>query len=97
MTPLRAGVSLLLIGVVCLTVVVLRVERMRLEARTQAHLTALIDHRREMWNAQMEIARLRSPEQVFDRAARMDMAVGAALDQMFTTDRPDVRYAAKNR
>ena len=97
MTPVRAGVALGLVAVVCLTVVELRVERMQLEARTQAHLTTLLELRRQAWNVQMEMARLRAPEQIRERVQRMDLSVGAAFAPWLFADGPEQRFADNSR
>lgn len=82
MTPLRAGVSLLLIGLVCLAVVVLRSESVRFESRAQDHVARLLELRREAWNIQAQIARLRTPDQIRERVEHMGIAVqgGAQLN-----------------
>ena len=97
MTPVRAGVALLLIAIVCLTVVALRVERVRLEAGAEGHLTTLIELRRRAWNMQMEIARLRAPEQIRDRVERLDLRVGATFQNMMRADTSERRFAANSR
>ncbi len=97
MTPARAGVSLFLLGLVCLVVVVLRVERVQLEARTQAHLGELIEQRRRAWNMQIEMARLRSPVQICERIEVMDIEVGAVFDEMIVSDTGHQQLASNRR
>ena len=97
MTPARAGVSLFLLGLVCLVVVVLRVERVQLEARTQAHLANLIENRRRAWNMQIEMARLRSPVQICERIEVMDIEVGAVFDEMIVSDAVHQQLASNRR
>ena len=75
MTPSRAGISLLLVGLVCLAVVFLRAERVRLEARAEGHVATLLEHRRHAWSLQMEFARLRTPRQIRARVARWEVAL----------------------
>ena len=77
MTPARAGVSLVMIGLVCLCVVVLRAERVRLEVRTQAHEAELIRLRRCAWTMQIRQARLRRPARINERVKGMDLEVRA--------------------
>ena len=72
MTPVRAGVVLFVGCAICLVVVMLRAERIRLEARAEAHMSALIETRRRTWNLQAELARLRAPDEVRRRAQRVE-------------------------
>jgi hypothetical protein len=72
MTPLRAGIVLLSVCVICLVVVVLRGARVRSEARTERHVSELVELRRQAWNLHAELARLRAPDAVRRRALRME-------------------------
>ncbi len=86
MTALRAGVALAVIGSICLLVVLLRAEKVRLEARAEAALSRMLDARREAWNLQMEIARLRTPGQIRSRADWMQLTVDASFDAWLAAD-----------
>ncbi len=86
MTPTRAGVALLLVGFVCLTVVALRAEKVRVETRIQEHTAELVHCRRQVWSLQMEIARLRSPEKIQQRIQRFSLTVGADFDRWLSPD-----------
>ena len=86
MTPTRAGVALLLVGIICLTVVALRAEKVRVETRIQAHTAELVHCRRQVWSLQMEIARLRSPEKIQQRIERFSLTVGADFDRWLSPD-----------
>ena len=70
----------MMIGAVCLCVVMLRAERVRLEARVQASEAQLIRLTREVWRMQLERARLCTPDRIDDRARRMGLEVLAPLD-----------------
>lgn len=94
MTPTRAGVALLLVGMVCLTVVALRAEKVRVESRIQAHTSELVHCRRQVWSLQMEIARLRSPEKIQQRIERFSLTVGADFDQWLTPRRGNEAYVS---
>jgi hypothetical protein len=96
MTPIRAGVSLFLIAAICLTVVVLRSESVRLMAEAQRHEAELLRLRREAWNIQMEIARLRSPEQIQGRIHNMDLNVSADFQDLISAP-SDTRFAEGRR
>ena len=96
MTPIRAGVALFLIAAICLTVVVLRSESVRLAARAQQHEAELLRLRREAWNIQMEIARLRSPEQIQDRIHNMELNVGSDFDALLAPN-AETRFAQIRR
>ncbi|HRX84392.1 MAG TPA: hypothetical protein P5572_05170 [Phycisphaerae bacterium] len=72
MTPIRAGVVLLVMCTMCLIVVALRAERVRLDARAEAHEGQIIETRRRIWNLQAELARLRAPQEVRRRALRVE-------------------------
>ncbi len=82
MTPVRAGVSLFLLGAICLLVVFLRAEKVRLDAASAAHEQELLNLRRATWNVQMQIARLRAPEQIQDRVRRMRLGVQASFSDL---------------
>jgi hypothetical protein len=69
-----------MVGAVCLGVVIIRAERVRLEARTQADEARLIALSREIWTLQLERARLCSPGRIDDRARRMGLEVRAPSD-----------------
>ncbi|MCB9850395.1 MAG: hypothetical protein H6817_06785 [Phycisphaerales bacterium] len=86
MTPLRAGVVLLALCSVCLVVVILRAERVRIEARTEAHLSTLIESRRRVWNLQAELAQLRTPEAIRRRAIAANPAWCTGLEYAQTRD-----------
>jgi hypothetical protein len=86
MTPTRAGVALLLVGIICLTVVALRAEKVRVETRIQAHTAELVHCRRQVWSLQMEIARLRSPEKIQQRIEWFSLTVGADFDHWLSPD-----------
>lgn len=72
MTPIRAGVVLFVICALCLVVVALRSERVRLDARAEAHVGRIVETRRRIWNLQAELARLRAPDEVRQRALRVE-------------------------
>ncbi len=93
MTPTRAGVALLLVGIVCLTVVALRAEKVRVESSIQAHTAELVHCRRQVWALQMEIARLRSPEKIQQRIERFSLTVGADFDRWLSPE-TDESYAS---
>ncbi len=97
MTPVRAGVSMLLVGAICLVVVALRVERVRCESRTQMHMTKLINYRRALWNMQVEMARLRAPQQIRDRVERMELVVCAPCDRSIFSSSSRQYFAANRR
>jgi hypothetical protein len=80
MTPVRAGVVLAVICAICLVVVGLRAERVRLEARAEAQLGAMVETRRRIWNLQAELARLRAPEEVRRRAMRVAPGLGSGFE-----------------
>ncbi|NOX60098.1 MAG: hypothetical protein GXP29_14725 [Planctomycetes bacterium] len=94
MTPTRAGVALLLVGMVCLTVVALRAEKVRVESRIQAHTTELIHCRRRVWSLQMEIARLRTPERIQQRIERFSLTVGADFGRLLTPRADNEAFAS---
>ena len=82
MTPFRAGTALVLLGVICLSVVYLRTEAVRLRARTVGHESQLIRLRREAWDVQMQSARLRSPQHIESQIQRMDLAFGSKSNSL---------------
>jgi hypothetical protein len=86
MTPVRAGVVLWAICAICLAVVVLRAERVRLEAQAEAQFSALVDTRRRIWNLQAELARLRAPEEVRRRALRVEPALCTDFNTVIDTE-----------
>ena len=63
----------------------------------RAGVALLIELQRQAWNMQMEIARLRAPEQIRDRVERMDLRVGATFEHMLRADTTERRFAANNR
>lgn len=63
--------------VLALVRVHLRAEETRLTARIQALRAERVDLRRESWSLQLETARLRSPDQIRDRADRWRLEVHA--------------------
>jgi hypothetical protein len=79
MTPIRAGVALLLVAAIGLTVVALQAARVQQEARAEAALAQLVELRRVAWNADIELARLSAPEEVRERVQRMQLSVGATF------------------
>ena len=84
MTATRACLALLIISVVGLAAVGLRAERVRLQALTQAEERKTLLLRREMWNIQVEAARLRAPQQVRDRVRRLDLPLEAGFGEMMS-------------
>jgi hypothetical protein len=88
MTPIRAGVSLLLIAAVGLTVVALQAARVQQEARAEADLAKLVELRRAAWNADIELARLSAPEKVRERVESMQLSVGAAFGDLLGPPAP---------
>lgn len=94
MTPTRAGVALLLLGMVCLSVVALRAEKVRVESRVQAHTAELVHCRRQVWSIQMEIARLRSPEKIQQRIDRFSLTVGADFDRWLAPNTVEETFAS---
>jgi len=95
MTPLRAGVVLMALCAICLVVVMLRAERVRLEARSEAHFSTLVETRRRIWNLQAELARLRAPEEVRRRALRVEPSLCRTHDEAPTKNTS--RQVADNR
>jgi len=89
MTPIRAGVVLMITCAVCLAVVILRGERVRLEAQAEVELSRLVATRRHIWNLQAELARLRAPEEIRRRAQRAEPRLCSVYDEIFepVTDR----------
>jgi hypothetical protein len=79
MTPIRAGVALLLVAVIGVTVVALQTARVQHEARAEADLARLVELRRAAWNAEIELARLSAPQEVRERVERMQLPVGATF------------------
>ncbi len=75
MTVLRAVAVLLVLGGSALAVVQLRSERVRCVARVAALRSERLAMRRESWNVQMAIARLRAPERIRERVGLLDLAV----------------------
>ena len=73
MNVTRALFLLLLLGLLSVTVVVLRTEQIRVGA----HIAELQGQRRAMrrgvWTLELEAGRLRSPEQIRDRVARWSL------------------------
>jgi hypothetical protein len=75
MTVMRAVAVLLVLGGLALAVVQLRSERVRCAARVAALQSERLRMRRESWNVQMEVARLRAPERIRERVGLLDLAV----------------------
>jgi hypothetical protein len=57
----------------------------------------MIEHRRGVWNAQMELARLRAPEQVADRVDRLELPVGTEADMLLFHNDPQAPKTKKGR
>lgn len=66
-------VSLAAIGI---AVVVVRVDQMLVMRRIQQLQFRQTDLRREIWTQEMELARLRSPRMIRERAERIGLATG---------------------
>lgn len=67
MTVWRAGILLTLTVSLALTVVYLRAEQTRCAARALALEAQRIELRRDLWDIQSRVARLRAPERVHHR------------------------------
>jgi hypothetical protein len=85
MTATRACLALVILSVVGLVAVGLRAERVRLQALTQAEERKTLLLRREMWNIQVESARLRAPQQVRDRVRRLNLPLEAGFEEMMSS------------
>jgi hypothetical protein len=75
MTVVRATAVLLVFGAIALCLVCLRAEQTRIAARIQALEVKRVELRQASWEVQMEIARLKTPEQVTDRVERLRLNV----------------------
>ncbi|HEY3242019.1 MAG TPA: hypothetical protein VGM03_01595 [Phycisphaerae bacterium] len=75
MTIGRAVALLLVLGALALCVVQLRSERVRCAARVADLRSERLRMRRESWALQMEIARLRTPDQIRECIERYDLQV----------------------
>ncbi len=84
MSAWRISVLAALFAVIALAVVFLRAEQTRAAGRTLRLEAQWVQARRDLWLSRSGVARLRSPEQVHDRAARFGSEVlpPGAIDQM---------------
>ena len=71
MTTLRVTTLVAAFAGIALAVVYLRTEQARSAARALAHESAWIELRRELWQTQAAVARLRAPEQIHGRMGWM--------------------------
>jgi len=76
MTMPRMVGLLVCLAVVGIAVVAIRVDQTRASWRIQQMQFAETQLRREIWTQEMELARLRAPGMVRDRAARLGLEVG---------------------
>jgi hypothetical protein len=70
MSLLRVMCVLVALGGVGVLAVALRAEQLRTTSRIEQLRLERVSLRRELWDAQLSIARLRSPEPIRDRVAR---------------------------
>jgi cell division protein FtsL len=75
MTVARGLALLGLFAVLAIGAVHVRAEQVRMAARAQELRTEQLVLRREAWALQVEIARLRTPDQILDRVQRWELAV----------------------
>lgn len=75
MTVVRATAVLLVFGTIALCLVYVRAEQTRVAATIQALEVQRVELRQDSWELQMEIARLKTPEQVTDRVVRLRLNV----------------------
>jgi len=78
--PRMVGVLLCLVAV-SLAVVVMRVEQSRISWRTQQMQFDQARLRRELWTQETELARLRAPAMVRERAVRLGLQINEAVSQ----------------
>jgi hypothetical protein len=75
MTVGRAVALLVVLGSLALCVVQLRSERVRCAARVAELRSERLRIRRDSWTVQMEIARMRTPDEIRARVQRWDLQV----------------------
>jgi hypothetical protein len=97
MTPIRAGLVLLIIGAVCLTVVALRATATRLGGNAQTYEAELLSLRREAWSIQVEAGRLRAPDHIMDRVRDMRLGVEAPFVDLLSQPSGAARVVAGDR
>lgn len=73
---LRAIYALVLFGALSVVVIGLRSEQIRFASAIEQHHRDGVALRRRAWALQMEIGRVRNPQQVRDRVARWSLDVG---------------------
>ena len=78
MTIPRMVGLLIALAALGITVVVLRVDQMRVAQRIQELQFNQTELRREIWTQEMELARLRSPRMIRERAERFGLAAAPA-------------------
>lgn len=69
MTALRVGMLVAAFTLIALGVVYVRTEGARSAVRALRHESEWINLRRELWQLQTQVARLRAPDRVHDRMA----------------------------
>jgi len=76
MTIPRMVGLLIALTVIGIAVVVIRVDQATTSRRIQEYQFRQTDLRRQLWTQELELARLRSPRMIRERAERFGLAVG---------------------